>query len=141
MAHLLTASMTADAPAADDIPSKPIYTAFDDDDETEEDIKPKKPAPQPIPARTPIVPRPAPITTYKPAYVPPSPAAVPASAKPKAVVDTSKVHAGVIVKHKAFRLGQVKGIDGGFIVVVFNGIDKKFQFPGAFEQGFLAIEE
>ena len=86
MAHLLTASMTADAPAADDIPSKPIYTAFDDDDETEEDIKPKKPAPQP------------------------SPAAVPASAKPKAVVDTSKVHAGVIVKHKAFGLGQVKGM-------------------------------
>lgn len=141
MAGLLTASMTADAPAADDIPSKPVYTAFDDNEATEEEIKPKKSAPQPAPARTPIVPRPALITTYKPAYVPPSPADVPTSAKPKAVVDTSKVHAGVIVKHKAFGTGKVKGIDGGMIVVVFNSIDKKFQFPGAFEQGFLAIEE
>ena len=50
-------------------------------------------------------------------------------------------NAGVIVKHKAFGLGKVKSIDGGMIVVVFNGMDKKFQFPGAFEQGFLAIVE
>ena len=45
------------------------------------------------------------------------------------------------MKHKAFGLGKVKGIDDGMIIVVFNGIVKKFQFPGAFEQGFLAIEE
>ena len=46
-----------------------------------------------------------------------------------------------IVMHKAFGHGQVKGIDGGIIVVTFNGIDKMFQFPGAFEQGFLKLEE
>ena len=56
-------------------------------------------------------------------------------------VDTSKVHAGTIVTHKAFGTGQVKGIDGGIIVVVFGGVDKKFQFPGAFEQGFLKLDE
>ena len=50
-------------------------------------------------------------------------------------------HAGTIVTHKAFGTGQVKGIDGGIIVVVFGGVDKKFQFPGAFEQGFLKLDE
>lgn len=133
--------MVAEIPAADDIPTRPIYTAADDDDDEEEDIKPHKPLPQASPARTPIVPKPAAVSTYKPAYVPPSPITTPKVTKPKISVDTSKVHAGVVVKHKAFGLGKVKGIDGGMIVVVFNGIDKKFQFPGAFEQGFLAIEE
>ena len=61
--------------------------------------------------------------------------------KPTVHVDTSKVHAGTIVSHKAFGTGQVKGIDGGLIVVVFGGVDKKFQFPGAFEQGFLKLDE
>ena len=61
--------------------------------------------------------------------------------KPTVHIDASKVHAGTIVSHKAFGTGQVKGIDGGLIVVVFGGVDKKFQFPGAFEQGFLRLEE
>ena len=78
--------------------------------------------------------------TYRPAYIPPKPSAPPTTVKPKATVDPSKIHAGTIVTHKAFGPGQVKGIDGGLIVVTFNGIDKKFQFPGAFEQGFLRIE-
>ena len=141
MAGLLASSMVAEIPAADDIPTRPVYTAADDDDDEEEDIKPQKPSPQAPPARTPIVPRPAAVSTYKPAYVPPSPITAPKVTKPKVSVDTSRVHVGIIVKHKAFGLGKVKGIDGGMIVVVFNGIDKKFQFPGAFEQGFLAIEE
>lgn len=61
--------------------------------------------------------------------------------KPTVHIDTSKVHAGTIVSHKAFGPGQVKGIDGGLIVVTFAGVDKKFQFPGAFEQGFLKLDE
>jgi hypothetical protein len=56
-------------------------------------------------------------------------------------VDTSGVHAGTLVKHKAFGISEVKGTDGSLIVVSFNGVDKKFQFPRAFEQGFLTIEE
>lgn len=56
-------------------------------------------------------------------------------------IDTSKVHAGTIVSHKAFDPGQVKGIDGGLIVVTFAGVDKKFQFPGAFEHGFMKLDE
>ncbi len=77
--------------------------------------------------------------TYRPAYIPPKPSVPPTTVKPKATVDTSKIHAGTIVTHKAFGPGQVKGIDGGLIVVTFNGTDKKFQFPGAFEQGFLKL--
>ena len=77
----------------------------------------------------------------RPAYVPPTPTAQPVAKKPTVHVDTSKVHAGTIVSHKAFGTGQVKGIDGGLIVVVFGGVYKKFQFPGAFEQGFLKLDE
>jgi hypothetical protein len=77
--------------------------------------------------------------TYRPAYIPPKPSVPPTTVKPKATVDTSKIHAGTVVTHKAFGPGQVKGIDGGLLVVTFNGTDKKFQFPGAFEQGFLKL--
>lgn len=56
-------------------------------------------------------------------------------------VDTSKIKAGAVVTHKAFGAGQVKGVDGALIVVVFKGVEKKFQFPGAFEQGFLKLDE
>ena len=45
------------------------------------------------------------------------------------------------MQHKAFGVGQDKSIEKGVIVVVFDGMDKKFQFPGAFERGFLRIEE
>ena len=46
-----------------------------------------------------------------------------------------------IVKHKALGTGEVKGIDGGILVVVFDGVDKKFQFSGALEQCFLKLDE
>ena len=32
-------------------------------------------------------------------------------------------------------------IIGAIIVVTFDGIDKKFQFPGGFENGFLFLTE
>ena len=79
--------------------------------------------------------------TYRPAYVPPTPTAQPVAKKPTVHVDASKIHAGTIVSHKAFGMGEVKGIDGGLIVVIFGGVDKKFQFPGAFEQGFLKLDK
>ena len=39
--------------------------------------------------------------------------------------------------HKAFGNGIVQTIDKGLITVSFDGLEKKFQFPGAFQQGFL----
>ena len=32
------------------------------------------------------------------------------------------------VKHRAIGKGEVKGIDGSVMVVVFNGVDKNFNF-------------
>lgn len=61
--------------------------------------------------------------------------------QPAVRIDTSKVCAGIIVKHKAYGTGEVRGIDGSVIVVSFNGVNKKFQFPGAFEQEFLMPDE
>ena len=137
MAGLLASSMIADAHDVNDVPSKPVYTSYNDDDH--EEIKPQKAVSKDSTSRTPIVPITTTGSTYRPAYVPPTPTAVPKIFKPKITVDTSKITAGVLVKHKAFGLGKVKGIDDGMIIVVFNGIVKKFQFPGAFEQGFLSV--
>lgn len=124
MAGQLADSMKADAQKEDDLPtvaeSKTTYGA----------------------KRTPIVGSSDPAVggTYRPSYVPPTPAA-PIQKKQVIKVDTSGVSAGTIVKHKAFGMGEVKGIDGSRIVVSFQGKDKTFQFPGAFEQGFLSLDE
>ena len=146
MAGQLAASMTADAPRDDDLPERPVFTNisnYDLDDEDEDVPMVAEPKPEYGTKRTPLVQptKPTAVPTYRPAYVPPTPSATPVAAKPVIKIDTSKVHAGTIVKHKAFGTGQVKGIDGGLIVVVFGGVDKKFQFPGAFEQGFLKLDE
>ena len=148
MAGQLADSMQADMPSEDDIPERPIFTNisdFEEDDDAEETPMPEaaiKPKKQEI-KRTPIVQhtRPASGATYRPAYVPPTPIAIPSVQKPTVKVDTSKIVAGSLVSHKGFGLGEVKGIDGSLIVVSFNGEVKKFQFPGAFEQGFLKSEE
>ena len=147
MTGQLAASMTADAPWDDDLPERPVFTnisSYDFDDDDEEELP--KVAEKKVDygtKRTPIAKPSKPVSTptYHPAYVPPTPAVAPVAKKPTVYVDTSKIHAGTIVSHKAFGTGQVKSIDRGLIVVVFGGIDKKFQFPGAFEQGFLQLDE
>lgn len=146
MAGQLAASMTADAPRDDDLPERPVFTNisnYDLDDEDEDMPMVAEPKPEYGTKRTPLVQptKPTAVPTYRPAYVPPTPSATPVAAKTVIKIDTSKVHAGTIVKHKAFGTGEVKGIDGGILVVVFDGVDKKFQFPGAFEQGFLKLDE
>lgn len=163
MAGQLAASMQAEAPREDDLPERPVFVNMDAEEEEDEEPAPKpeprRPEKKEPTARPPIVQPaagaqstrkngkveiiqpagPAIGNTYRPAYIPPSPSVTPTTAKPKVTVDTSNVRAGTIVTHKAFGPGQVKGIDGGLIVVTFNGTDKKFQFPGAFEQGFLKL--
>ena len=140
--------MTAEAPRDDDLPERPVFTnisSYDLDDEDEDDLPmvAEKPAKYGNVKREPLVQPSKPVSTptYRPAYVPPTPTVAPVAKKPTMHVDTSKVHAGTIVSHKAFGAGRVKGIDGSLIVVTFAGVDKKFQFPGAFEQGFLSVEE
>ena len=144
MAGQLAASMTADVPSDDDIPERPVFTnisSYLDDDEDEDDVRMvAEPKAQYGTKRTPIAQPSKPIqTTYRPSYIPPTPIEKP-QPKPKVKMDLSGVHAGTLVKHKAYGLGQVKGIDGGIIVVTFDGVDKKFQFPGGFENGFLSLD-
>ncbi len=146
MSGQLAASMTADAPRDDDLPERPVFTnisSYDFDDEEDELPKVAEPKAKYETKRKPLVEPSKPVSTptYRPSYVPPTPSVAPVVKKPTVHIDTSKVHAGTIVSHKAFGPGQVKGIDGGLIVVVFGGVDKKFQFPGAFEQGFLKLDE
>ena len=147
MAGQLADSMKADAQREDDLPVRPIFTnisnySYDDDDEEDDLPMVAEPKTTYGAKRTPIVggSKPAVGGTYRPSYVPPTPAA-PVQKKQVIKVDTSGVRAGTIVKHKAFGMGEVKGIDGSRIVVSFQGKDKTFQFPGAFEQGFLSLEE
>ena len=147
MAGQLAASMTADAPRDDDLPERPVFTnisSYDFDDEEEDDLPmAAEPKVKYETKRKPLVEQSNQVSTptYRPAYVPPTPIAQPVAKKPTVHVDASTIHAGTIVSHKAFGLGEVKGIDGGLIVVVFGGVDKKFQFPGAFEQGFLKLDK
>ena len=144
MAGQLASSMTADTPRDDDIPDRPVFTNISDDDFSGDDT-PTKPAStikyeikqQPIVEHSGSKSTP----TYRPSYMPPISVATPEAKKPTVQVDTSAIKAGSIVTHKAYGSGRVKGIDGGVIVVVFDGVDKKFQFPGAFEQGFLKIDD
>ncbi len=145
MAGQLAASMTADAPRDDDIPDRPVFVNISDDDNEDEDDLPMvaEPKAKYETKRTPITQPSKPVSTptYRPSYVPPTPSVTPVVKKPTVHIDTSKVHAGTLVTHKAFGTGQVKGIDRGILVVVFDGVEKKFQFPGAFEQGFLKLDE
>ena len=76
---------------------------------------------------------------YQPPHIPPRNTSSDMKEK-KMEIDLSGVQAGTIVKHKGYGYGQVKGIDGGIIVVTFDGVDKKFQFPGGFINGFLSLE-
>lgn len=52
-------------------------------------------------------------------------------------IDTSDIQAGVTVMHKAFGKGTVVSISENRILINFDGIEKKFPFPGAFLYGFL----
>ena len=81
------------------------------------------------------------MATYRPSYIPPVPSTITSKEKNKIKVDLSNVCVGTTVSHKAFGLGIIKKIDRSFIIISFSGIDKRFQFPGAFFQGFLQLDK
>lgn len=55
---------------------------------------------------------------------------------------TVSIHAGDIVEHKKFGTGKVTSIDGKYIHVKFISLGEKvFQFPDAFNNGFLSIKK
>lgn len=134
MFSLQQASMEAPIPSADDLPEKPFLDfaeAVRDMDQPEKDKKHSQK----------IAERPAAYGQHleKPRYTPPTPK--PVEPAPQKQVDLSRVVVGGQLRHKAFGMGTVKEIQGGLIVVVFGGTEKKFQFPGALLQGFLSLPE
>ena len=134
-------TMEASAAVADDVPEVPYETVSGDDDEAEE---------EPAITKTgkPVTPRgrthKAPVTPPKPDFVtatygvksPIAPKPVQKEVKP--TVDTSSVVVGATVQHKAFGAGKVIELGGGLITVAFEQGQKRFEFPSAFENGFLA---
>lgn len=148
MAGQLANSMQEEEPNADDISDRPVFTNIDNgyDSEDEDGYSQSKVVELKSSCVTKTAPTSGFVTqsnpagaTYHPAYVPPIP--VEPAQKSTVKVDTSKIKAGVVVTHKAFGAGRVKGIDGSLIIVAFKGEDKTFQYPGAFEQGFLKLDE
>ena len=83
--------------------------------------------------------------TYRPAFVPPKPAAAPRPAEaPKP--DLSRVAPGAIVTHRAFGAGTVLSIEkkpsgSAYVHVQFGETKKAFGYPGAFYDGFLKVKE
>ena len=56
--------------------------------------------------------------------------------------DASKVIQGAKVSHKAFGAGTITAINGDRVYITFqDGVEKQFQNPNAFLQGFLSIRE
>ena len=144
MAGQLASSEEAPARSAEDVPDAPYFGAdAAADEEADETPEPaRKPQTGKRTARGPVVTttiqREVPTTqpTYRPAFVPPA-STTPQPQKPAPQVDVSGITAGSEVVHKAFGNGIVQTIDKGLITVSFDGLEKKFQFPGAFQQGFL----
>ena len=80
-----------------------------------------------------------PTPTYRPSFVPPKPVEQPTIKKIE--FDASGVTLGTRVKHKAFGNGEISEKGETFVFVKFENINvpKKFQFPGAFEDGYLTL--
>lgn len=146
MAGQLVSSEEAPALSAEDVPDAPYFGADTTTAEEDEDEIPE-PEPKPQPSRragrSPVVTTtirrdivPPARPTYHPSSVPPV-SATPEPTKAVPQVDVSDITVGSAVVHKAFGAGVVQNIDKGFITVSFGGLEKKFQFPGAFQQGFL----
>ncbi len=135
-------TMEAAADYVVDVPEESVFTVPNEEDEEEEEpiiAQTTKPVTYPKRARK------APATPPMPDFVtasfgiksPIAPEPVKKEVKP--TVDTSNVIVGGTVQHKIFGAGKVIEIGGGLITVAFDQGQKRFEFPGAFENGFLRV--
>ena len=139
MAGQLASSMVAAKQDPNDLPDFTASVQFEDDDDEDgitADKEQKATGTIPSATRRPIIPTPSPAK--------PKPTPVPVAPKPVAPFDPKKMVIGAKVRHKAFGEGTVIKSDGRIITVEFNGdaqgtVQKKFAFPGAFQDGFLSF--
>lgn len=136
----LFTTMLPEEPEEIAIPAmKPVTQAMPRMKVTPQVWKPKQ-EPKSAPVVRPIASLPQPVPAPPPTGAPtPSPAVQPAP-KPKEI-DYSQVKVNSKVVHKAFGPGTVTELGGGYITVAFGDVEKKFLFPAAFKQGFLAFAE
>jgi len=134
-------TMEAAADYVVDMPDEPVTAVSDEEDEEEVTVIAKTREPVTYPKRA----RKTPVTPPVPDFVtasfgiksPIAPELAKKDVKP--TVDTSGVAIGVTVQHKAFGAGKVIELSGGLITVAFEQGQKRFEFPSAFENGFLKV--
>lgn len=135
MAGLLDQSMIAEQ-NKDGIPKNPYFiniSEYDEDILDKSKLQLKNEKNNSAVVSTKISPKPA--STYQPAFVPPTPS--PVKRTQMVSIDVLDIRVGSKVTHKAFGEGLVLKIKDGLITVDFNGAEKRFQFPTAFQNGFL----
>ena len=142
MAGQLASSMVADQQDPNDLPDFTSTGQMDDDDDEEEEVPVKPVYKAPEPRQAMVAEEPAPYGSQ--AKSNPYTSYAPAQPKQKVEVDVKKMVTGVRVKHKAFGEGTVIKASGHIITVEFDEnaqgkIQKKFAFPGAFQDGFLTF--
>lgn len=134
-------TMEAAADYVVDMPDEPVTAVSDEEDEEEPVIaKTREPVTYPKRARkTPVTP-PVPdfVTASFGIKSPIAPELVKKEVKPK--VNISGVAVGTTVQHKVFGAGKVMELGGGLITVAFEQGQKRFEFPGSFENGFLVLK-
>lgn len=96
--------------------------------------------PTDFPATVEQEPSKVPVIHPQPVLPKPPKQTIAASPPQKKGVDTNNIKVGSALRHKVFGLGTVKELNGGRMIVTFDGADKLFQFPGAVQQGFLSVE-
>lgn len=147
MYTLQQTSMSAPSGFSQALPNKP-YFADDIDYDDEEDEKPfNKSVKSKKDTKVKLSTVPVPNAPYRPAAtVIPFNKPVQHTQQPmqdkkvaEPIVDYSRVKVGMKLIHKKFGKGVVVSISGDMITVSFNGAEKKFMFPDAFENGFLQI--
>ncbi len=135
---------TMEAPAAYalELPEEGLYAVSEgeaEDEMEEEPVTVKTAQKAADPRRTRKAPPPMPdfITASFGIKSPIPPEPVKKETRP--AVDTSGVAVGVTVRHKIFGAGKVIELSGGLISVAFEQGQKRFEFPSAFENGFLSL--
>lgn len=127
--------------AFDDMPDVEISESDfsdDEDDDVVEDISVEKTKPAQKTRNGPVITKAAPSVQI--AQPKPSPSITTPPSPPKAKIDLSGVKVGTHVKHKTFGDGTIVTFERDLILVSFGKEEKKFQFPQAFENGFLQTE-
>jgi hypothetical protein len=134
-------SMEAAVEYSVDIPDEPVFEVTDEEADEEEpaSVEPTKPVTRTKRVRKVTAPPPVPdfVTASFGIKSPIVPKVEKKEVEPK--MDTSWVAVGVTVSHKIFGAGKVIEVGSGLITVAFDQGQKRFEFPGAFENGFLKI--